>query len=490
MKESEDKIRKFIDKISEIQNLNEEKGLSEQDLKEIAFEMGMTGEEWRKVEKTFNDYLTRGKGFLKYRNWDDALYELQQASALYPDHVDVLYHLALAYEGRWLGKRDKDDRNKAEECAKKCIQINPAHQGALKLISSLKRRQRPVNKTRILIGGIVLVLAVFAVRALLYFMQQGTPKAPDSSNTSTSTSTSATLTLNKMLLPYIVCINRHSKRIYQSYNRYLSWIDHPETGPTVKDSPVYGLYDIYDSKKHLNDIKIMNEQAAVYPDLGKKGKEYHGAFENLKPILAEALGYYDLDNYLDDDFKKGKELHAPLVFAFKKYIRADRALRTYIEELQADAREKSIESLAGEKRNSKEYQILYLARSASLVILEALAVDKDLEKKDSFLAALEIYEKAFSEFSYLAETNESKWNVSVTFTMDYKEFEKALTLYRRAVEKGNTRERYRTGTIYEQVVDDFNSTVSTCNDVIKSAFPSHLIYLWFIIPPEPIYPVD
>ena len=50
MNSREDIVKNFIQKVSEIQNTKDNEGLSSAELKQIALEMGMSEDDWKKVQ--------------------------------------------------------------------------------------------------------------------------------------------------------------------------------------------------------------------------------------------------------------------------------------------------------------------------------------------------------------------------------------------------------------------------------------------------------
>ena len=77
------KLENYISKILQIQN-KKTSVLKTDDLKEIALDMGMTESDWKSISDTFNAHALRGKGFLEYKNWTDAIKEFEQAHTLNP----------------------------------------------------------------------------------------------------------------------------------------------------------------------------------------------------------------------------------------------------------------------------------------------------------------------------------------------------------------------------------------------------------------------
>ena len=139
------KLENFITKILQIQNNERNKILKAKDLKDIAFEMGMSESEWQTISDTFNAHALRGKGFLEYKNWGDAIKEFEQAHTLNPYNTDILYGLALSHKNLWLQTRMSFHKVNAEKYAQTCIGIDPEYKEAIALISALKRPNKRIQ---------------------------------------------------------------------------------------------------------------------------------------------------------------------------------------------------------------------------------------------------------------------------------------------------------------------------------------------------------
>lgn len=139
MNQSDDTIQAYIQQILKIQEQQKqgEGILTKEEMTQMAADLGMTEDDLAMIERHFNDYLVRGKGYSKYEDWDSAIEELKQAVMLNPVHVEALYALANAYKHRWLLKRNKQDLNNAKNYARRVLQLNSSHDPALKLASQL-----------------------------------------------------------------------------------------------------------------------------------------------------------------------------------------------------------------------------------------------------------------------------------------------------------------------------------------------------------------
>lgn len=119
-------------------SFNTNKPHSLDELQQIATNLGMGKESWAGLQKEFQDSLMRGKGYMKYKNWEDAIQELKLSEQINPFHLGVLMELSESYKQLWLKNDSPIDEELAEQYAKRCLQIQPNHERSLQLISSLK----------------------------------------------------------------------------------------------------------------------------------------------------------------------------------------------------------------------------------------------------------------------------------------------------------------------------------------------------------------
>ncbi|MGB0930501.1 MAG: tetratricopeptide repeat protein [Chitinophagales bacterium] len=141
------------------------------ELQKIAMDLGIGKESWAGLQKEFQDSLMRGKGYMKYNNWDDAIQELKHAEQINPFHLGVLMEMSESYKQLWLKNDSPIDEEFAEQYAKRCLQIQPNHERSLQLISSLKvpasaTKERSTNWWR---KWVALVIGLFLLGGILVY---------------------------------------------------------------------------------------------------------------------------------------------------------------------------------------------------------------------------------------------------------------------------------------------------------------------------------
>ncbi|MDX9724609.1 MAG: protein kinase, partial [Myxococcota bacterium] len=113
--------------------------LTQDDRRGIALDLGMSREELLAAEEAAEAYWTRGEGYLEHQLWDDAIEQLTNAFELSPERVEILFSLARAHHGRWQAKGAKKDAIEAQRIARRCIDIDPRHPEAFKLLAELDK---------------------------------------------------------------------------------------------------------------------------------------------------------------------------------------------------------------------------------------------------------------------------------------------------------------------------------------------------------------
>ncbi len=174
-------LDRFVEKMIEIREMEKTPVLNWSELKQIALDIGLTEEEWEKVELQFSNHTERAQSFLRYENYDDAIAELKSALGIYPSHTHSLFSLASAYALRWKAKERSEDHKKAVKYCNMALETAPTHELTIKLLSDLKqeldlqsKNARSNSITYISIGLVLLAMAI-AVVFFSLFKQTGVP---------------------------------------------------------------------------------------------------------------------------------------------------------------------------------------------------------------------------------------------------------------------------------------------------------------------------
>ncbi len=235
---------------------------------------------------------------------------------------------------------------------------------------------------------------------------------------------------------YVDCLNKQSKSVMDAQNYYLNFVN-AETGPTGKEPALMILYT-----SSSNDcVKAVQEVAKAQPslpDLEKAGETYLAALVKIDPLLVKAHDYYDQKNYKDDAMALGKEMHKPLVDAWKEFEAADKELRTQVDKVNNGVDEKELADLE-QKEGRKMPFLLKNTLHFAKPIVEMIDVDK-LENipLEELTAAITDYDKAVTELNDFITAHKDDINEAtfLSFTMGSKDFLKsAKDLMRRIRDK-------------------------------------------------------
>lgn len=509
MKENDDILEKYIGHILSIEDKAED--FTSEELKSVAKELGISDDQLARLEKKVELQIERGVGFIDHECWDEAISELDEAYSFSPLNAKIIYLLALSYKGRYFFNNENIDREKAENFAKKCIKLDSGYSDAYKILNSLNKRE--TSKKPLPVTTLIAVVICVALSIAIYLSLSKTTKTTVSNNIESSKKTKPTQPLRPLqpVIPekksaksatglfkktnlYINCINRQTGRAIQSYNRYLSWAD-PNAGP-IGSRRVLGLYTIYSIDGCMGKLEQASQMRLENQEMTSAGDEYKTALAALYPALTKADEYYNNEDYKDDNMRQGQEMHAPLLNAFKKYIKADLKLRKHIEEYR-------------KKNNQIEYSKLFEDEKISIApifngilnISYSIAISTNTEDiiqidKPSLGAISADFDKLRNKLNeYLSSHNEAskEW---VGLTKAINTFSKnAKGLFRRVRDKKTysfSEKRTASWLVkgshwvviksYNELADKYNRDLVTKNRLIN--YPMYLK-----IPPEIKFPL-
>jgi len=209
--------------------------------------------------------------------------------------------------------------------------------------------------------------------------------------------------LGDKLQPYIRCLNDFSGRAHSSRSRYLSWA--AESGPTGKESIIYGTYTISDPHDCAVKIEAANATAPHEADLEAAGAAYAKALVTLAPLLKTADDYYTQENYKDDKMAKGKEMHPKLMAAWSDFSIADAKLHDAVSRLNDQIQLQELADIEkAEGRAAHYYTLNVMITAKQLLHVESGGSDgpPDLAKIDE---RLKVYEAATNDLDHYVEAN-------------------------------------------------------------------------------------
>jgi len=166
------------------------------------------------------------------------------------------------------------------------------------------------------------------------------------------------------------CMNAMSSRVYQSRRRYMSWV--PKTGPTGRETRVYGLYQMSGAAKCNAAATKAKGMLPSEPGIETAGQRYAKSVMVLEPIMNSAYTYYDQKNYRDDKFAQGKALHAQLTAAFDEFIKADHEIHQAVGAVTKPLSQRQlarIEREEGKKFRFHRRNVLNIARDLVEIVI-------------------------------------------------------------------------------------------------------------------------
>ena len=233
--------------------------------------------------------------------------------------------------------------------------------------------------------------------------------------------------LDEKLEAYISCYNRVDETAHRSINRYSSWVKDMKAGPSGKESIVYGLYQINGetiaSCKHAFAAAAKAKPALT---LDTAGTTYIDALDALNRVVEEAYPYYDRENYKDDGFAKGKQLHTQLAAQISAFQMASDKFSSEIEnenDKRLEAQMNKLEKEQGRKIAYLEMATMHLSKQ--LVRLIAA----DTFPADQAVTSLAAFEKIADETMSFAKTN------NTTLPTSWSSFESSAEDFRKAAKE-------------------------------------------------------
>lgn len=177
----------------------------------------------------------------------------------------------------------------------------------------------------------------------------------------------------------IACINRLSDRAFESRSRYVDWAG-DKAQMKKKPRNVLGLYTIYETDDCAKGVSDAKAVAPAQPEIESASEAYVKAVQALEPLLKDADDYYEQENYRDDKFAKGKEMHPKLLAAWDEFGKADTALRGIVAKI---GDERQLAELANvEKTEGKKARYHIMNTFLQAKTLMHLETDVEMKKMD------------------------------------------------------------------------------------------------------------
>ncbi|MDN8601735.1 YiiG family protein [Citrobacter sp. S2-9] len=175
---------------------------------------------------------------------------------------------------------------------------------------------------------------------------------------------------------YIECYNDIDETIYRSIQSYSTWLADLKKGPTGKEEYVYGISKITADldKCHAN----MSEVAALKPELepiDKAALPYINSSIDIVNVINKMNKYYEQQDYKDDAFAKGKELHTQFMQAFSAFKSTSDTYSEAIHEINDRRQAQLLKKIEAQEGKSFDYYALSIMLT-SKKINQAIQSDK------------------------------------------------------------------------------------------------------------------
>ncbi len=276
-----------------------------------------------------------------------------------------------------------------------------------------------------------------------------TPPAPD---TDVATSQAVTRKMNA----YVELLNR-TLRASESLSRYGSWVN-MKSGPTGRESIIYGLYSLYDVRTEVEKAKAATAMPPPMTALDAEVPVYIAAYEALAPVITKADAYYERQDYKVDKMAEGKALHAALAPVGQAFL----AERTKIEALFKVEKEKAdaAELALIEKREGRkaQWQVSNVMIHARQVVDLLPSEKKPVVDLASFDATVGSYADAVKQMDEYGAANPSSFSA---FESLPRSFLGKLREIRDKLAKSKGDARGGAGRDLTWIVNDYNMMIST-----------------------------
>lgn len=222
--------------------------------------------------------------------------------------------------------------------------------------------------------------------------------------------------LGEKLGHYIECLNGFSRDAFRARNQYFREID-KDKGPTGKESSIYVPALTYTPERCSKAIDEAKAAKPPLPDVEAAAVEYKKALDTLTPLVKTMHDYYDRKDFKDDDFAKGKTQHAALVAAFDAFEKANKPLDEKVTVLNEQVGQRQLERLKNRPERRMQYLIEKAVDDAKKVV-KLVDIDSIAElDATAYNAALETYEKSYTEMETYATTNKAEADKVTMFSI-------------------------------------------------------------------------
>jgi tetratricopeptide (TPR) repeat protein len=167
----EKNLEHYVGKVLQLAK-NSENKLSEQELADLALQLGVN---WEVICKERDTHIKKGNTFFANELYADAIEEYKQVLVLHPSQRDAVVHIGLAYVALWRKNMRKDDKENAEKYLREAIHLYPDEEVCYQALKKIRGKNSPKNTNhqksnngKVLIA-VLIAAAVLASFLLIYF---------------------------------------------------------------------------------------------------------------------------------------------------------------------------------------------------------------------------------------------------------------------------------------------------------------------------------
>lgn len=172
-KQLNETLEKYIHKLYKIQIESEQK-LTKETLKTVAQDVGLTERELKELDEEALRHIERANSFMLIENYENAEKEFDEGLALNPLNEEYILKKAGLHLKWYHATSNKKHLKKAEELAKKCLDITPDYRPAILFIKEINNNEkRKRRKRRIKIISLIVVISVVVLATLFVLLEEG-----------------------------------------------------------------------------------------------------------------------------------------------------------------------------------------------------------------------------------------------------------------------------------------------------------------------------
>lgn len=201
-----------------------------------------------------------------------------------------------------------------------------------------------------------------------------------------------TTAVGRKLDLYVQCLNDVDNALHSAYHDYARVVDRTK-GPAKGHAPA-SLFIRNEIDPCFDKLKQGMAAQPALAELDASAQGYLAALQQLAPVFKEAAEYYRQQDYKDDNFAKGQQLHGPLVAAFEQFDKASEQFHAALDAEDVRFKERELAEVEQRQgRNLSYFSRALMLRAKQLVKLGA-ADPVDLAK---YQPALDAYSQAVDD---------------------------------------------------------------------------------------------